>query len=268
MQFIKPVCLHGKDEIEAFLRRHPFLHLYEIGDLDDFFWSYTNWYALQDSDSIRQIVLLYVGAELPVLLGLTEGSGEQMSELLHSLLHLLPKRFYAHLSSNPVEIFAKDYQIQSHGIYHKMGLTNLLYLNSYLNKVDTSSVEQMSHSDLQELEALYHVSYPGNWFDPRMLETGHYYGVRQGSALVSVAGVHVYSPKYKVATLGNVTTHPNFRKQGLATKVCAKLCQSLLDSVDYIGLNVKADNTGAISCYERLGFEKIAVYGEYTLELK
>jgi ribosomal protein S18 acetylase RimI-like enzyme len=38
--------------------------------------------------------------------------------------------------------------------------------------------------------------------------------------------------------------------------------------VDYIGLNVKADNTGAISCYERLGFEKIALYGEYTLELK
>jgi hypothetical protein len=86
MQFIKPVCLHEKDKIEAFLRRHPFLYLYEIGDLDDFFWSYTNWYALQDSDSIHQIVLLYIGAELPVLLGLTEGSGEQMSELLHSCI--------------------------------------------------------------------------------------------------------------------------------------------------------------------------------------
>ncbi|MBW4633673.1 MAG: GNAT family N-acetyltransferase [Iphinoe sp. HA4291-MV1] len=261
---MKSVCLHKKDEIEAFLRHHPFLHLYEMGDLDDFFWSYTIWYALQDSNSIRQIVLLYIGAELPVLLGLTEGSGEEMSELLQSILHLLPKRFYAHLSNSIVETFAKDYQIQSHGIYNKMGLTNL----SSLNKVDTSFVEQMSQSDLQELETLYQISYPGNWFNSGMMETGHYYGVRQGSALVSVAGVHIYSPQYRVAALGNVTTHPNFRKQGLATKVCAKLCQSLLNSVDYIGLNVKADNTGAISCYEKLGFEKIAVYGEYTLELK
>jgi GNAT superfamily N-acetyltransferase len=264
MQFIKPVCLHKKDEIEAFMRRHPFLHLYELGDLDDFFWSYTIWYALQDSDSIRQILLLYTGAELPVLLALTEEVGNEMSQLLHSVLHLLPKRFYAHLSTHTVEIFARDYQIQSHGIYQKMGLRNF----AYLEQVDVCHVQQLSKSDVQELEALYKIAYPGNWFDQRMLETGHYYGIRQESALVSVAGVHVYSPQYKVAALGNVTTHPDFRKQGLATKVCAKLCQSLLGSVDAIGLNVKADNTGAISCYERLGFEKIAIYGEYTLELK
>ncbi|WP_017316270.1 GNAT family N-acetyltransferase [Mastigocladopsis repens] len=262
MKFIKPVCLHARDEIEAFLHRQPFVHLYELGDLDDFFWSYTIWYALKDSDSIRQIVLLYTGAELPVLLGFSE-DGDEMSKLLRSILHLLPKRFYAHLSSNTVAVFAQDYQIHSHGTFYKMALTN----PSCLDKVATYSVEQLSHSDVHDLEALYQISYPGNWFDPRMLETGHYYGVRQGSALVSVAGVHVYSPQYRVATLGNVTTHPDFRHQGLATKVCAKLCQSLLGSVDYIGLNVKADNTGAISCYQRLGFEKIAVYGEYTLDL-
>ncbi len=35
---MKTVCLHAKDQIEAFLRRHTFLRLYSIGDLDDFFW--------------------------------------------------------------------------------------------------------------------------------------------------------------------------------------------------------------------------------------
>jgi ribosomal protein S18 acetylase RimI-like enzyme len=262
MQSIKPVCLHSKYEIEAFLRRHPFLHLYELGDLDDFFWSYTTWYALKDHDGIKQLVLLYTGAELPVLLGFSEEPSE-MKELLNVIAYLLPKQFYTHLSNNLVEIFAQGYHIEPHGTFYKMALTNF----SCLNKVDTSAVERLSPSDAYDLKEFYNLSYSGNWFDPRMLETGCYYGIRRKSSLVSVAGIHVYSPKYKVAALGNVTTHPDFRKQGLATQVCAKLCQSLLDSVDYIGLNVKADNITAISCYEKLGFQKVSVYGEYTLRL-
>src|SRR5438093_529591 len=81
-----------------------------------------------------------------------------------------------------------------------------------------------------------------NWFDPRMLETGHYYGIRQDGTLLSIAGVHVYSPRYRVAALGNITTRPAARGHGLATLVTAKLCQELLRSVDEIGLNVRADN--------------------------
>ena len=121
---------------------------------------------------------------------------------------------------------------------------------------------------MHELEALYNVSYPGNWFDPRMLETGCYYGIRNGRSLVCVAGIHVYSPRYRVAVLGNVTTHPDFRGRGLGTAACAILCKELLREVDHVGLNVKADNSSAIACYERLGFERIATYEEYSLELK
>src|SRR5207249_10409817 len=97
---------------------------------------------------------------------------------------------------------------------------------------------------------------------------GQYYGIRHGTSLVSAAGIHVYSPQYKVATLGNVTTHPDYRGQGLGTAVCAKLCQALLQTVEHIGLNVKADNTSAIASYMRLGFEHIASYEELSCSLK
>jgi len=40
----------------------------------------------------------------------------------------------------------------------------------------------------------------------------------------------------------------------------------LLEDVCHIGLNVKADNDAAISCYRRLGFETVAPYGEYMVE--
>ncbi len=261
---MKTVCLHAKDQIEVFLRRHTFVHLYSIGDLDDFFWHYTTWYALTQEQQIKQIVLLYTGAALPVLLGLTEEPTDLMKELLRSLIHLLPKRFYAHLSGDVVTVLADDYQIKSHGLHYKMALTN----TEGLVASDTSNVIPLSAAHKDELEELYRVSHPANSFDPRILETSHFYGIRHGTPLVSVAGVHVYSRQYKVAALGNITTHPQFRGQGLATVVCAKLCQELLQTVNHIGLNVKVDNISAIACYSKLGFEPVATYEEYSLELK
>src|SRR5262249_38432512 len=153
------------------------------------------------------------------------------------ILHLLPRRIYTHLSGDLIDVFADDYHVEPHGAYDKMALTN----PERLDIVDTSSAVQLSATNLAEIMALYDAAYPGNWFDPRMLETGHYYGVRQDGVLLSVAGVHVYSPHYRVAALGNVTTHPAARGRGLATLATAKLCQELRRSVDRIGLNVRAD---------------------------
>ena len=101
-----------------------------------------------------------------------------------------------------------------------------------------------------------------------MLETKQYYGIRRSDELISVAGVHVYSQRYRVAALGNITTHPNYRRKGYGTIAAAKVCQSLLTETDHIGLNVQANNTSAIKCYERLGFEIIDSYSEFNLEIK
>src|SRR5262249_54072458 len=120
-----------------------------------------------------------------------------------------------------------------------------------------------------ESRALYAAGYPGNFFVPRMLETGCYFGIRRGGALVSVAGVHVYSPEYKVAALGNIATRPAFRGQGVATAVTTRLCQELRRAgIEHIGLNVNVDNRAALACYEKIGFRRIANYGEYTLEAR
>ena len=262
---MKAFCLHSRQAIEAFLRRDTFLHLYSIGDLDNFFWQYTTWYALPDlQQAISEIALLYSGGTLPVLLAISEEPSDDMSELLQSISPLLPRQFYAHLSGDRASIFADDYYIQPHGLHYKMAL---IYKDR-VNTIDTSTVVPITKSDLSELNALYRVSYPGNSFDPRMLETGYYYGIQQGGDIISVAGIHVYSQHYKVAALGNVTTHPDFRGQGLGTAVCAKLCQELLRTVNHIGLNVKADNTSAIASYKKLGFEIIAEYSEYAFEVK
>ena len=191
------ICLHDKKQIETFLRQNNFLHLYEIGDLDDFFWCHTTWYALTEEQQVNQIALLYTGTFLPVLIALTEESIDSMQELIRSIIHILPKKFYAHLSKDLLAIFVDEYQIQPHGIHYKMGLSN----PSYLQNFDTSNVIPLSVANTTEVEQLYRLSYPDNWFELRMLETGNYFGIKQDENLVSVAGVHIYSPQYKVAAL-------------------------------------------------------------------
>jgi ribosomal protein S18 acetylase RimI-like enzyme len=258
------LCLHAKEDVERFARGNPLLHVYSIGDLDDFFWPYTTWYALRDGGQVRQLVLLYTGQELPTILALADPPVGAMRDLLRDLLRVLPRRFYAHLSDGVADVLAGDYRVRSHGAFHKMGLID----RSRLAGFDGSEAVALSPADAEALHALYQASYPGNWFVPRMLQTGFYYGIRREGALACVAGVHVYSPRYKVAALGNITTRPDARGQGLATAATARLCQELLrGGIEHVGLNVNADNRAAIACYEKLGFERVAGYGEYSVEL-
>ncbi len=260
---MKVVCLHDKNEIEPFLRKNVYLHIYGIGDLDDFFWQNTVWYAGEENGEIRTVVTLYTVPPFPTLLALSEDENV-LQELLQSIFHILPGRFYAHLSFGVENIFKKQYGLQSHGEHYKMALKD----KSLLCNPDCSQVISLDSNDLEEIQRLYKESYPGNWFDPRMLETKQYFGIRVENRLVSVAGIHVYSEQYKVAALGNIVTHPDYRGNGFGKCVTAKLCQSLSQSVDHIGLNVKADNEMAITMYKKLGFEIVGTYWEYMIEAK
>ena len=39
-----------------------------------------------------------------------------------------------------------------------------------------------------------------------------------------------------------------------------------LKTVEHVGLNVKADNRPAIACYQKLGFEIVGAYEEYSVD--
>ena len=259
---MKLVSLHSKDTIEAVLRRNVCLNLYAIGDLDDFFWPHTVWYGLEDAGSIVDVALLYVATGEPVLLALGEPGSATMSQLVRKLQPLLPARFYSHVNPELIPLLSETHKPHSHGLHYKMALTDPARLDS----VDTSQVVPLLVSDLAEAQRLYAESYPGNWFDARMLQTGCYCGIRTNGRLVSIAGVHVYSPAYRVAALGNITTHPDFRGRGLGKAVTAGLCKVLLQSVEHVALNVQAMNAPALTCYEAIGFKRVAEYEECAFE--
>jgi len=258
-----PIFIHDKNVIEAYLRRDPALHVYKLGDLDDFFWPYTCWIGAEEGGQVAALILLYAGLEPPVVLAEAEGAEAcaRLQDLLTASLRLLPGRFYAHLSPGLVEVLRGRYALEPHGLYQKMKLTD----PARLETIDLTETEPLTPADCAEVTAFYDQAYPGNWFDERMLATGCYYGIRRGGRLASVAGVHVVSPRYRAAALGNITTLPEYRGQGLGTAVTARACRELLKTTDVIGLNVRADNVPAIRCYEKLGFVKIAEYEEWMV---
>lgn len=259
------LCLHDKTDIENFLRKNVSLHIYSIGDLDDFFWPYTTWYGLKANEGISAIALMYIGHSFPTLLALSNCNEiAAMKELITSIQHLLPNRFYAHLSPGLESALGATHDLESHGKHYKMAL---IPRKPALEK-DLTGVIRLNKQELDAIQKLYDESYPDNWFDPRMLETGQFFGRIEKKHLVSIAGVHVYSPQYKVAALGNITTHPEHRNKGYGANVTAALCQSLCEEGMHIGLNVKTCNDNAISCYRKIGFEIIAEYDEFMIQRK
>lgn len=255
---MKIQIIKDRSALEKYFRHDLPLHLYSLGDLDDFYWPRITCFGIQEGMQLKNITPFYRGEDLPVLLGF----GELDQDYLKNLQSLLPNRFYAHLSPGLINHFSDNYQITEHGDHYKMSLVD----SSPITQANIKNTFQLEIKDLPKINALYQESYQDNAFDPRMLESGQYIGLRQQGRLVSVAGIHTYSAAYRVAALGNITTHPDFRGGGFARAVTARLCQHLESTVDFIGLNVKCDNQGAISLYRSLGFRISSVYGEFSLQ--
>lgn len=248
-------------EIERFLRRRADVHVYELGDLDPFFWPRTRWLGLRAEDgSLRALALLYASLAVPTLLAF-DSEHTPADELLLALSPELPDRVYAHVSPGRTAALSPHFRVEPHGRHSKMVLRD----PSRLTNIDGAGVEPLGEGDVASLLDLYARAYPDNWFDPRMLETGMYVGLRSGGRLVCAAGVHVYSPHKRVAALGNIVTDPAFRRRGLARRVTAALGRRLLGFVNIIGLNVDVHNEAAIACYRGLGFEPVAEYEEASL---
>jgi ribosomal protein S18 acetylase RimI-like enzyme len=256
------VELRDRDLIAEFCRRRPAVHAYSLGDLDDFFWPPTRWRAWEGDHGLEQLVLLYDEPDPPVILALAEPPEERMTELLAAVDAELPRRLYAHMTPGLVGQVAPRFTPASPPVAHrKLGLVD----PSRLDGPERDAV-LLGPEDLAEVAAFYGHAYPGTWFEPRMLETRRYVGVREAGTLVCVAGVHVWSPIWRVAALGNVATLPSARGSGLATAACAQLCRILLDDgIDVISLNVRSDNRAAIRAYEKLGFAHAADYVEVPL---
>ena len=257
---IKPT--RNKGEIFHFLGKSPELQLYLIGDLDDFFWPHTEWYASYENGEITSIALIYSGMTPPTLLMFHDGDSDCPYELLGKIRKYLPPKLYVHLSTGLIDALGRQ------NIIHDFGLNYRMILTQTPENINDSNIRRLGPADFEILEELYADSYPGNWFDRRMLETGKYFGYFSGGILAGAAGIHVYSPLYRIAALGNIVTRTEFRGKKIAYRLTAVLCADLGSTTDIIGLNVKQDNAAAIKCYQNAGFKISCSFEECLIKTK
>jgi ribosomal protein S18 acetylase RimI-like enzyme len=245
--------------IEAFLRGAPYLHAYELGDLDPREAGHVTWIA---NDPVDAVVLVYRGLQTPTVLALAEGDPAALRALLAAAAGGLPARFYAHLSPGVEAALGERYQLELLGHHWKMGLA------APVAGPPDGAVVRLASEHAGEVVRFYAESYPGSYFEPANLQRGPYVAVRDERGIAAIAGVHVYSPLVRVASLGNIATRPDARGRGHARRVTAALCRLLQAEVDVIGLNVRADNAAAIACYRRIGFEVRHAYDEWRVTAK
>jgi GNAT superfamily N-acetyltransferase len=220
---------------------------YAIGDLGPEFAGHCEWHA-PDGEA-QALVLLYRGFTPPILFAM--GEPADLAPLMREIhapavsLHVRPEALA------PLRSRFRPRHTQA---LWRMGLDP-----SAFRPASTVGVVSLDAGDLSSILALYedgkaHGESP-TFFHRSMLSQGTFYGVREGTDLIAIAGTHLFSDALGVCTVGNVYTRRDHRRQGLGARVTTAVIEHALErAVTTIVLNVGQSNEGARRVYEQLGF--------------
>jgi ribosomal protein S18 acetylase RimI-like enzyme len=230
--------------LRGFLERDRLLAAYAICDLDDREFGRTRWGAAWSGGSMIAVVLEYSGAApQPVF---TMGREDGIATVLRNVIR--PRLAYIAALPSALPAVGTVYRVDAGPQMVRMWVDRASF-----RPADDPGIERLSSSDAMELNRLYQLGF-GAWLPPSAIGEGVYYGLRVNGRLVAAAGTHVVSASARLAVVGNVLTHGDFRGRGYATAVTGAVTAELLRSCDHVTLNVRADNPPAISAYRHLGY--------------
>lgn len=266
--------LHDHVELGDFLQRNPVANAYLLGDLDPAYMPYCTWYGAREQGQLNALLLLYKGLRLPVVLAAAPGemapdettaSNRNLEALFRAVSPSLPPVFWAHVWEESGPALHANFQAPDLKRMLRMGLS----ASDYVRPSSSAPVRRLGHKDTAAIMALYRY-YPDNFFEPYQLESNLYFGVDRddGQGLCAIAGIHVYSPSYDIAAIGNLLVHPEYRRRGLATAVTTHLLDALFQDVSKVTLNVEEGNVAAIGTYRKFGFQRHGVYFEGSVQSK
>jgi RimJ/RimL family protein N-acetyltransferase len=177
-------------------------------------------------------------------------------DLVQTILQLHPGPRQTFLTCEPDHV---DNLLLSHDLWRPQTMLRMQTSRDAFNAPGPRpEVRRLLGADAADLNRLYAIEEDGLRYSSRQLETGLSYGAFSRGRLVAAAGTHIYSLHQKVAIIGNVFTHPDFRGHGFGTAVTAAVTDHLLQACDLVVLNVDPANRTARHIYERLGFSEAA----------
>lgn len=243
--------LSDRAEIHRVLQRDRLWTAYAIADLENGQFERCEWRLAEGKTDWWALCLLYKGFDPPALL--TVGHMKGVEAILGEAL-APPIAFFA---AKPGHLAAirRFYALESPERMIRM----------YVGIRDFKPVEgkprRLHAGDFEALKGLFATRVPPT-FSADQVEKGVFYGLEVHGQLVSVAGTHVVAPRYKMAAVGNVVTHPDHRGAGYAALCSSAVTEELLAGGLDVVLNVGEKNEAARKIYERLGYHSYCRFVE------
>ncbi len=247
--------------LQEFIIKRPVECAYLLGYLSPAFTQRARAFILEDEQdtsstenkAIKALLFIYSGLTVPTIW--TYGSELDVESILYAVHNELPRRIYLNVEDHHYHAIRSYYSLRAKREILRMGLERSLYQPIG----DSEGVVALGHPDTGAIMSLFQRYYPDNLFEPAQLESGLYCGIKdEQGRLLSVAGIHLLNPDYRVAAIGNIVTDSSCRGKGYATKCVRHILDQLFTFVDSVALNVIEDNMPAIYCYKKFGFQTTA----------
>lgn len=240
---IEAVSTRDRVLLRDFLERDRLRAAYAICDLDQKEFGRTKWGVATERGEPIAVVLEYGGLTPQPLFVM--GDPEGTAAILRDVIK--PRLVYLAADQAHLAAVGREYRIDPGPQMVRM------WVNRQLFKPIYGPVIRLAPADIVDLNRLYGLGFAG-WLPSDSIANGVYYGVRIGGRLVAAAGTHVISGEARMAAVGNVMTHSQYRGRGYAKATTSAVTQELLRLCDDVVLNVRSDNPPALATYRALGF--------------
>jgi GNAT superfamily N-acetyltransferase len=237
--------------LRSFLEQDRLFAAYALCDLDDREFSRTRWGVAFEGPAPRAVVLEYAGlAPQPVF---AMGDPGAVEAVLRDLIR--PRAAYVAMSYSVLPAVERLYRVEPGPEMIRMAVDRATF------RPHPGLAARMVPGEVGDLNRLYDLGFT-SWLPATAIAEGVYYGVRVHGTLVAAAGTHVVSQEARLAVVGNVLTHREYRGRGFAKITTGAVTQELLRSCDEVVLNVRADNAPAIAAYRTLGYREHCRFAE------
>jgi ribosomal protein S18 acetylase RimI-like enzyme len=237
--------------LREFLEADRLLGAYALCDLDEREFGRTRWGLAFESGTPVALALEYSGlAPQPLFV---MGDPDGVAAVLRDVIR--PRA--AFLAALPEQLAAIDrlYRIDPGPPMVRMWVDRASFQPA------PGPAARLLPAEITDLNRLYNLGFTA-WLPAAAIGQGVYYGIRIGGRLVAAAGTHVVSPDARLAAVGNVMTHRDYRGRGYAKVTTSAVTQELLRSCDQVVLNVRSDNPPALAAYRRLGYREHVRFDE------
>ncbi len=229
--------------LRSFLERDRLFAAYAICDLEDREFGRTKWGVARSGDDVVAVGLEY-GGLTPQPLFVT-GTNDGISAILRDIVR--PRAAYLGARSESLPAVARHYRVEPGPPMIRMWVDRARFLPV------PAPVARLLPVEVGELNRLYQLGFAA-WLPSSAVAEGVYFGIRVNGRLIAAAGTHVISREARLAVVGNVLTHVEYRGRGYAKAVTSAVTAELLRYCDQVVLNVRSDNPPAIQAYRRLGY--------------